>query len=178
MDTLEITIGQKLEGLGIEETSFHPEPYTYIVSLSPFLFVVVLQANWTRKEIRNFSKRLHLGIAEIDDLTDFVFDFKEFLLVDIFFNPQQKPFNLYQPFSPDDGMAFHIILVDDNAVVKSQRLVSLTSENSNVLKDVLNEQIALGLSLDEYNKRLENIYKTMSISEVKANCFIEEKFFK
>lgn len=171
---VEVNTHQKLNecfGIGpkIDDGNLSP----YLIAINPYLFIIFIQGNWSKKEIENFNNPLRLSIAEVDDIIDFVIDIKNCIFVDCAFNTHIKPFDKYEKLQEDEGMAFHVVAIDNDCIVLNQRLFSMMSKESNLLIQVLNENIEKNISQEQFNKNIFKIFNEMSISEIEANSFLE-----
>lgn len=179
-NVLKIEVGEKLNGLGLTPVSPFAEPSPYIVPLGPALFLVVLQAGWSNIEIENFQNEMNVGLAEIDDILDIVIDIDGCIITDVAYNAYiSRGINIeYKHLNQGEGFAFNVVMVDENVVVKSIRICSLYTDESNTLIDILNKQLNTPLTNNEYNEKITKLYNEMSIEEIKANCFITRHFTK
>lgn len=151
-----------------------------IVPLSPYCFAITLQGDWTRKDIRNFSNRLKFEVAEIDDILEFIISIDSCIETDIAFNAyiSKGANDTYVPFGEDEGLGFHLFLVDENGIIKAMRLISLYPEISNDIVKILNRQLEIPTTREEHNKKVDKLYRDMTLKDVKANSFAHQNFFK
>lgn len=171
--------GQKIDSqLGIKPSLPFAPMTPAIFALSPYVFLIVLQTDWTKKEIRNASNRISFDIAEIDDVIDIVVHIDDCIDFDVAFNANQvAPEIQFQHVEEGKGVGFYIVFTDCDTVILHQRLCSLNDEQSNEFIDVLLEQQKKNISLEEYNRKINKLYNEMSIQEIKANSFIHQNFF-
>lgn len=67
-----------------------------------------------------------------------------------------------------EGYALHMFLIDskDN-VLKAIRLVSLSEEFSHTLKTLIDKQLEEFFNMDDYNKRLANVFNNFTQQDLK-----------
>lgn len=170
--------GEKIALFNFEPIGYGNDVQTKIISLSPIVFTIALKADWSNKEIRNFGNQFVFTCSQINDVIDFVGDIEKCVSFDVAFNPGIRPFEKFENFEDGTGMAFHILFVDKNDILIYQRLISLNDDKSNVLVTVLNETANLNISAAEYNKRITNLYNTMTTKEIQRENFIRQVFSK
>lgn len=173
--------GKKLKLGNVEIKPISPleELVPMIVCLSSNLFVIVLQTDWTRKEIRNAANRIAVDIAEIDGVLDLIFRIDNCIDFDVAYNAANTdPEIQFEHVEEGTGVAFHIIFIDTNCTVLHQRLCSLDDDKSNALIDTLNEQREKHYSKETYTAMVNRLYNEMSVQEILANSFIHQNFFK
>lgn len=171
---LKIEIGKKLsESFGIS-----PKEYTYgiiphMYALTPFSFLIILQGEWKESDLNNFNNDVTLKVAEINDIIDFVFNIKQCLFFDVAFDTALKPFDKYAPFAEENGLAFHLVMIDSKCIVQKQRIFSLTSTLSNQLIEVINKNIEKNINQHDFYQRVNRLYTEMQLNEIEKNSFLE-----
>lgn len=171
--------GEKIdESLGFKSTSPFAPLIPAIVALSPYVFLIVLQGDWTKKEIRNASNRIAFDIAEIDDIIDVVVQIDNCIEFDVAFHANNvSPEIEFQHVESGKGIAFYITFIDCETKILHQRLCSLNDEQSNEFIDILLEQRKKGMTKEEYSRKVNKLYDEMSMEEIKANSFIHQNYF-
>lgn len=172
-----IAVGKKLEGLKITQVpkgQFRPS----IFLLSPTMFLIALQTNWTPSEIKAFQNRISLDIAYINDVLDIVITIDGNITVDVAYNSGHKSNSIeFSHFEEGTGMAFHLVMIDNDLTVLNQRIVSLDTDKSNDFVDTLIELENKHFPMDVYNNKINQLYSMMSIQDIKRNAFIHQSEF-
>lgn len=172
-----IAVGKKLEGLKITQVpkrQFRPS----IFLLSPTMFLIALQTNWTPSEIKAFQNRISLDIAYINDVLDIVITIDGNITVDVAYNSGHKSNSIeFSHFEEGTGMAFHLVMIDNDLTVLNQRIVSLDTDKSNDFVDTLIELENKHFPMDVYNNKINQLYSMMSIQDIKRNAFIHQGAF-
>ncbi|MFR1686073.1 MAG: hypothetical protein ACLSVX_02795 [Massilimicrobiota timonensis] len=172
-----IAVGKKLEGLKITQVpkgQFRPS----IFLLSPTMFLIALQTNWTSNEIKAFQNRISLDIAYINDVLDIVITIDGNITVDVAYNSGHKSNSIeFSHFEEGTGMAFHLVMIDNDLTVLNQRIVSLDTDKSNDFVDTLIELENKHFPMDVYNNKINQLYSMMSIQDIKRNAFIHQGAF-
>lgn len=148
-------------------------PHMY--ALNPFCFLVILQGEWRKSDLENFGNEVILNVAEINDIIDFVFDIKKCLFFDVAFDTALKPFDKYEHLDDKSGLAFHLVMIDKDCMVKNQRIFSLTSEISNQLIEVINKNIEKNTNHQDFYQKVNQLYIEMDLNEIKKNSFLVYK---
>lgn len=173
-----IEVGKKLEGLDITQVpkgEFSPS----IFLLSPTMFLIALQADWTPSEIKQFQNRISIDIAYINDIVDIVLTIDGNLIVDVAYNSGYRDKSIeFNHFEEGSGMAFHLVMIDNDLIVLNQRLVSLDTDKSNDFVDTLIELQELHIPIEVFNQKVNQLYATMTINEIKGNAFIHQGVFQ
>lgn len=176
-DGIMIAVGKKLEGLKITQVpkgQFRPS----IFLLSPTMFLIALQTDWTPNEIKAFQNRISLDIAYINDVLDIVITIDGNITVDVAYNSGQKSDSIiFNHFEDGTGMAFHLVMIDNDLTVLNQRIVSLDTDKSNDFVDTLIELENKHFPMDVYNNKINQLYSMMSIQDIKKNAFIHQGVF-
>lgn len=180
MEMLEIRKGEKLSILNVKPISSIDNVPPRIVALGPYTFLIVYQGDWTKKEIRAIGERLTIDIAMIDDVIDIVTSFNNILEFDITYDVNiTSPEIEFQRVEEDKGIAFHFVFLDCDTTVVYQRLVSLTTENSNAFVDALLEVKEKQYSREEYRRKTLDFFREYPlIKSIKDEAFIHQNFFK
>lgn len=172
-----IAVGKKLEELKITQVpkgQFRPS----IFLLSPTMFLIALQTNWTPSEIKAFQNRISLDIAYINDVLDIVITIDGNITVDVAYNSGHKSNSIeFSHFEEGTGMAFHLVMIDNDLTVLNQRIVSLDTDKSNDFVDTLIELENKHFPMDVYNNKINQLYSMMSIQDIKRNAFIHQGAF-
>ena len=172
-----IAVGKKLEGLKITQVpkgQFRPS----IFLLSPTMFLIALQTNWTSSEIKAFQNRISLDIAYINDVLDIVITIDGNITVDVAYNSGHRSNSIeFSHFEEGTGMAFHLVMIDNDLTVLNQRIVSLDTDKSNDFVDTLIELENKHFPMDVYNNKINQLYSMMSIQDIKRNAFIHQGAF-
>jgi len=172
-----IAVGKKLEGLKITQVpkgQFRPS----IFLLSPTMFLIALQTDWTPNEIKAFQNRISLDIAYINDVLDIVITIDGNITVDVAYNSGHKSNSIeFSHFEDGTGMAFHLVMIDNDLTVLNQRIVSLDTDKSNDFVDTLIELENKHFPMDVYNNKINQLYSMMSIQDIKKNAFIHQGVF-
>lgn len=176
-DGIMIAVGKKLEGLKITQVpkgQFRPS----IFLLSPTMFLIALQTDWTPNEIKAFQNRISLDIAYINDVLDIVITIDGNITVDVAYNSGHKSNSIeFSHFEEGTGMAFHLVMIDNDLTVLNQRIVSLDTDKSNDFVDTLIELENKHFPMDVYNNKINQLYSMMSIQDIKRNAFIHQGAF-
>lgn len=176
-DGIMIAVGKKLEGLKITQIpkgQFRPS----IFLLSPTMFLIALQTDWTPNEIKAFQNRISLDIAYINDVLDIVITIDGNITVDVAYNSGHKSNSIdFSHFEDGTGMAFHLVMIDNDLTVLNQRIVSLDTDKSNDFVDTLIELENKHFPMDVYNNKINQLYSMMSIQDIKRNAFIHQSEF-
>lgn len=176
-DGIMIAVGKKLEGLKITQVpkgQFRPS----IFLLSPTMFLIALQTDWTPNEIKAFQNRISLDIAYINDVLDIVITIDGNITVDVAYNSGHKSNSIeFCHFEDGTGMAFHLVMIDNDLTVLNQRIVSLDTDKSNDFVDTLIELENKHFPMDVYNNKINQLYSMMSIQDIKRNAFIHQSEF-
>lgn len=176
-DGIMIAVGKKLEGLKITQVpkgQFRPS----IFLLSPTMFLIALQTDWTPNEIKAFQNRISLDIAYINDVLDIVITIDGNITVDVAYNSGHKSNSIdFSHFEDGTGMAFHLVMIDNDLTVLNQRIVSLDTDKSNDFVDTLIELENKHFPMDVYNNKINQLYSMMSIQDIKRNAFIHQSEF-
>lgn len=172
-----IAVGKKLEGLKITQVpkgQFRPSIYL----LSPTMFLIALQTDWKPSEIKAFQNRISLDIAYINDVLDIVITIDGNITVDVAYNSGHKSNSIeFSHFEEGTGMAFHLVMIDNDLTVLNQRIVSLDTDKSNDFVDTLIELENKHFPMDVYNNKINQLYSMMSIQDIKRNAFIHQGAF-
>ena len=172
-----IAVGKKLEGLKITQVpkgQFRPS----IFLLSPTMFLIALQTNWTSSEIKAFQNRISLDIAYINDVLDIVITIDGNITFDVAYNSGHRSNSIeFSHFEEGTGMAFHLVMIDNDLTVLNQRIVSLDTDKSNDFVDTLIELENKHFPMDVYNNKINQLYSMMSIQDIKRNAFIHQGAF-
>ena len=156
-DGIMIAVGKKLEGLNITQVpkgEFRPSIYL----LSPTMFLIALQTDWTPNEIKAFQNRISLDIAYINDVLDIVITIDGNITVDVAYNSGHKSNSIeFSHFEDGTGMAFHLVMIDNDLTVLNQRIVSLDTDKSNDFVDTLIELENKHFPMDVYNNKINQV---------------------
>ena len=98
---------------------------------------------------------------------------KNVFFFDVAFDTALKPFDKYEHFDNESGLAFHLVMIDQNCVVNYQRIFSLTSKISNQLIDVINKNIEKSINHHDFYQKVNQLYTEMDLNEIKKNSFLE-----
>ena len=172
-----IAVGKKLEGLKITQVPKGQFRHS-IFLLSPTMFLIALQTNWTSSEIKAFQNRISLDIAYINDVLDIVITIDGNITVDVAYNSGHRSNSIeFSHFEEGTGMAFHLVMIDNDLTVLNQRIVSLDTDKSNDFVDTLIELENKHFPMDVYNNKINQLYSMMSIQDIKRNAFIHQGAF-
>lgn len=177
-NTVQFSVGKKVPVFKFQPFGFGNDVQTQVIAMSPFVFSIAIKVNWDRREIRNFDNQFTFTVSQINDVIDFVGEIENCISFDVAFNPGNKPFEKFNKFDDGEGMAFQILFVNEDDVLIHQRLISLNNDKSNTLVKVLNEVSDLGIVGDEYNRRITNLYNSMTTREIQKENFIRQVFRK
>lgn len=174
-----VEVGEKLDWLGIKPCTKTREINPFIVAVGPAVFLIVLQGDWTRKELRNTDNRLTIDITEIDDVLDFVFTIQDCVNFDMTYNVYNTaPEIEFVEVEEDKGVAFHLVFMDCDTYVLKQRLVSLNTEPSNDLIHTLQDIKSKNFTKEQYNQKITQFLQNISFEEAKRNSFIHQNFYR
>src|SRR5699024_11005496 len=114
------------------------------------------------------QNRISLDIAYINDVLDIVITIDGNITVDVAYNSGHKSNSIeFSHFEEGTGMAFHLVMIDNDLTVLNQRIVSLDTDKSNDFVDTLIELENKHFPMDVYNNKINQLYSMMSIQDIK-----------
>lgn len=180
MNTLTIENGKKFSEFGVKPSLPSISHPPRIIATSSSMFLIILQADWTRRELKNISNsRIVFDVANINDVIDIVITMGEELEFDVAYNVNLTASEIqFQEINEGEGVGFHIILVAPDTTVLYQRLISLNTDLSNDFIHTLLEVKEKNYTKEAYNKKIMQLYNEMTVKEIKKNAFIHQNSFK
>lgn len=179
MKFLKIENGEKLTHFGVKPELPSANLAPRIKAISSFMFVIVLQADWSKREIKDITNsRIVIDIANINDVIDIVITMGG-MKFDVAYDVNQAASDIhFQEVEEGKGIAFHIILVSPDTTILYQRLFSLNTEPSNDFVNTLLDIKQKGYPKDVYMKKTMQLYNEMTVDEIQKKAFIHQNFFK
>lgn len=127
--------------------------------------------NITDKEVHAFKNdKINIDIAFVNNIIFIVFEIDGVVeLSDAAFHIALSTTPLrFLDLNDGEGYKLHMFLIDskDN-VLKAIRLVSLSEEFSHTLKTLIDKQLEEFFNMDDYNKRLANVFNNFTQQDLK-----------
>lgn len=146
---------------------------TQIVCLNDFTFLLNLQGDWTKEELKDFKGNVTLDIAEIGNVMDIILSFDGSYYEFGYHAANTAPEIEFHHLGEGQAMAFFIVITSQDSTILDHRIISLLSDKqSDAFIDLLNEQREKNLSKEEFNREYDKLMNEMSIEEIKSNAFI------